>query len=314
MAINWRGEADNIINTDDIFDSLDDILNPDDDIEATLEENPSGKQKLGKYGFVSYEFQTYCNYEQDERSKYGYRYRVSPVFRFEPIKDRLNASASEIAFIQIVKAVNKIPPKRYNENENTYITKKVIELVQQNSAYMERLTDYEHPIDKYWFLDRVCNIDHDIVPGYPDYTERYKSPWYGYDNNGIPMPDKVIPGYCQANRLKLAIMNDRAGYFAEPTNQGYIHVNEEWLFQTYIIAKEGKDKGQIYGAVVWGFDVKGTSSKVTVKLHSVQVKTSWSRAFQEAVCKWNEQAIGDQFVPKNHKDQEVVNLNFSGVR
>jgi hypothetical protein len=159
MAINWRREADSIIDTSDVFANselvtdMNDILYDDETQTGEAGNGASGKQKLGNYGFVSYEFQTYCKYEQDERSKYGYRYRVSPVFRFEPIKNRLNAS--EIAFIQIVKAVNKIPPKHYSEDEKDYIPKKVIELVKENPAYMQRLTDYEFPMDKYWFLDRV---------------------------------------------------------------------------------------------------------------------------------------------------------------
>src|SRR5262249_24497017 len=77
--------------------------------------------------------------------------------------------------------------------------------------------------------------------------------WFGYDDSGQPdFPTGrdeagVKPGSCPAN-YQPPIMKDAPGH-----PQGV--ANAKFEFETYAIARSGKDEGTIYGGISWGFEI-----------------------------------------------------------
>jgi len=185
-------------------------------------------------------------------------YESRVTINFIPNKEVVNAT--EIAFVSIIRIVNlksgkSVAPDRLGKPQSLRIT------------------------EDYWFVD---------------IKEGRKLGWYTYDNNGTPeifenvglKKDKVqgvSPGSSPLPH-KNAVFTDYPGDSNDtPTT------NVSFQFETYAIAKTGKDKGTIYGGISWGFDVLGLSKMIS---HHRRFISTPSPQFENAVKLWDKQASG----------------------
>jgi RHS repeat-associated protein len=132
-----------------------------------------------------------------------------------------------------------------------------------------------------------------------------KYAWYGFTPEGEPEPNpkpsdvlgekiRQIRAGASPGRKGLpfapAVLEDAPG---DPAGRPYIRVQKETEFETYAVAKAGKDKGRIYGGIKWGFSVKFTAnaSKVSITLprYFIPRPTPW---FIQSVKAWDKQAAG----------------------
>jgi hypothetical protein len=100
------------------------------------------------------------------------------------------------------------------------------------------------------------------------------SGWYNYDKQGNPY----------AGWGNVGNTNTIASLIDQPS-QDLPSVN--WYFESYAIAKAGKQAGQVYGGVGWGFSVDQNQH---VTLRPPKILAGQSLSFMSAVAKWNIQA------------------------
>jgi hypothetical protein len=122
-----------------------------------------------------------------------------------------------------------------------------------------------------------------------------KYAWYGYNNDGKPS-DQISPGSAPVP-LKKAELSDTPRGFSDCL---------EWKFETVAICKRGEQRGEVYGAFTWGFDVDA-NKKLTS--HKPKASSKDSRDFRDALFMWDVQAQGPA-AKRNHPDQERIGIQY----
>jgi RHS repeat-associated protein len=159
-------------------------------------------------------------------------------------------------------------------------------------------------------IGRITDIETGKPAGIsgPDETEKYRTTsdgwsidrapskygWFGYGDNGNPKPaeqseiaNKAIvlttPGNSNEGGVKAALLHDVPG---DPNQTPHVGIRFE--FQTYAIAKGGKDAGKIYGGIAWGFERSKKGNNI-LSLHPRFISNP-TRDFPLAVMAWDEQS------------------------
>jgi uncharacterized protein RhaS with RHS repeats len=185
-----------------------------------------------------------------------YESRVTIEF----IPNIAKVKSTEIAFIQIVRILDTKTGQSVGENR-------------LGKAAVARMTA------EGWHVDRQSNK---------------KYGWYGYGNDGKPEEEKnvglhgvdvmpVSPG-SSPKPYKTAVLKDFPG---DPNKTPAIH--KQFEFETYAIAKAGKDKGTIYGGLSWGFRVEALSKMTSLPRSFLKQP---SGQFKAAIALWDKQAKG----------------------
>src|SRR5262249_29707811 len=129
--------------------------------------------------------------------------------------------------------------------------------------------------------------------------------WFAYGDANVPQRKigesggiaEVIPG--SSPPTKPAILVDTPG---DPSGQ---RGDLNWEFETYAVAKEGKDKGKVYGGVAWGIHADHNRELSTLPPRFISQP---STALIESVKAWNQQASRKDPALKNHSDQAPLAL------
>lgn len=176
---------------------------------------------------------------------------------FSPRK--IYVSSGEIAYVQIVRVLNK---------DRKAITGEGSDKVDK------RLTKSG------WAVDRQAR----------------KFGWYGYNDNGKPsgktaggVKDAVVitpvtPG-CAPDNYRKAVLEDVPSDVT--LGKGGRLYSVTWEFQTYAIAKTGRDKGRVYGGISWGFTVDSLGLMTSSKRAFIDIPTL---DFRDAIAAWDAQA------------------------
>ncbi|BDS12677.1 hypothetical protein [Aureispira anguillae] len=183
---------------------------------------------------------------------------------FEPTG---NADATKVGLVQVIKDQKNGKTNFIDPNSSTKATK--------NGSYVDQLSDNLNPL--YATGGVVPAKDDDKLESYstPDGTHATKDPVKGWTPANIKDKPSISGG---ANSMK--------------------------EFETSALALEGKDKGEYYGSVKWGWerDGSGNLSKIDFDLVSMGVP---SKNFMEAAEKWNNGKARGTLVVKNDNTDAV---------
>jgi hypothetical protein len=190
---------------------------------------------------------------QDNESDPGVKpYSSHVTIKFEPNKDTV--CSDEIAFIQIARITDQ--GNTLSKDGTPVEGKSLVD----KAEFRRTKTG--------WFLDRL-----------PD-----KYGWFGYGDDGKPIDrggSNVIPG-SSPKPYKVAEMLDTPG---DDNGRSYLR----WEFETYAIAKSGRDAGKIYGGIYWGFDVGDLRKMTSLPPGFFDAPTP---EFEACVALWDKQAKG----------------------
>jgi RHS repeat-associated protein len=142
-----------------------------------------------------------------------------------------------------------------------------------------------------------------------------KYAWLGYDDRGKPeaaytvkvrtkrIITPVVPGKSSRTGTTPAVLQDVPG---DEAKLGAPRVKLTFEFETYAVAKAGKEKGKVYGGVYWGFHVDGLARMTSLKRRFLDPPTP---EFRRSVMLWNAQANGPK-AQRTVPDQEPLQLLF----
>jgi hypothetical protein len=179
--------------------------------------------------------------------------------------------STEIAFVQIVRLQIVILPTvteywdmiKGDPQTTKFMKPFYSRRIVQGPAYGAPAEEEDRSTPAGWNVDRVVKK----VYG-----------WYGYNGDGKPN-EMVTPGKAPGG-LTNAVLHDIPGWNRKSTL---------WEFETYAIAKSGKQIGQVYGGVRWGFYVDADG---VVHSNNRTFLNKQSAEFKAAVVLWNAQANG----------------------
>src|SRR5262249_25462968 len=80
----------------------------------------------------------------------------------------------------------------------------------------------------------------------------------------------------------------------------------QWQFEAYATCMNGKDAGQVYGGISWGFNVWGTGRVESLRRKFLEKQ---SDAFTASIGLWDDQAAGHLGV-KNSENQQKLRLTL----
>jgi hypothetical protein len=118
-------------------------------------------------------------------------------------------------------------------------------------------------------------------------------PWYVINTKTGADEDSNVGQVGNTKQRKDAILNDDPSWNAP---------NSIWEFETFAISRSGKDAGQIYGGVSWGFKVVNNVVSLTTPRFLPEVTPE----FLSALDLWNKQARLEEVPKKNSRNQQEV--------
>jgi RHS repeat-associated protein len=107
---------------------------------------------------------------------------------------------------------------------------------------------------------------------------------------GWVVDSRVSDGFTGAATVQTGSSPDpyREAQFKDTPQGGDILFQTNWMFETFAVAKAGKDKGKVYGGLEWGFDV---NQEGVLQSHNVYYLRGPTPEFNEAVAAYNVQTI-----------------------
>jgi hypothetical protein len=199
-----------------------------------------------------------------------------------------NTDATKIGLTQVI--------KDQKNGKNNFIDPNSVTKGTDNGSYVDRLSNRNNPI--YGSNSLAEN------KGLED-TEK--------DNNKTADPTDLEPGVDRNATYELGhhykekeedvdFKTKNAGLYDGPTVGGGANSMKE--FETTALALDGKQKGEYYGSVKWGWEKDGTGvlKKIDFDLVSKGVP---SKNFMEAAEKWNDATARGTLVVKNDNTDAV---------